>query len=89
MAIEEPDDIAEDLADKLGIYSEERQHWTYEFKQRVRKAVEVEQRLAQPDEELGTCDLVSRPHRRDHCGKAWSPLAETPKEPRPVKADIT
>lgn len=46
MAIEELDDIAEDLADKLGIYSEERQHWTYEFKQRVRRAIETEQALA-------------------------------------------
>jgi hypothetical protein len=46
VAIEELDDIAEDLADKLGIYSEERQHWTYEFKQRVRKAIETEQALA-------------------------------------------
>jgi hypothetical protein len=27
-----------------------------------------------PKEELGTCDLVSRPHRRDGCGKAWRPL---------------
>jgi hypothetical protein len=46
MAIEELDDIAEDLADKLGIYSEERQHWTYEFKQRVRQAVDIERKLA-------------------------------------------
>jgi hypothetical protein len=21
--------------------------------------------------DIGTCDLVARPHRRDHCGKAW------------------
>jgi hypothetical protein len=46
MAIEELDDIAEELADKLGIYSEERQHWTYEFKQRVRQAVKIEQTVA-------------------------------------------
>jgi hypothetical protein len=25
-------------------------------------------------EEMGTCDLVSKPHRRDHCGEAWRPL---------------
>jgi hypothetical protein len=25
-------------------------------------------------EQLGTCDLVSRPHRKDHCGDAWRPL---------------
>jgi hypothetical protein len=24
--------------------------------------------------EMGTCDLVSKPHRRDHCGDAWRPL---------------
>jgi hypothetical protein len=28
--------------------------------------------------EMGTCDLVSRPHRRDHCGEAWRPLAAQP-----------
>ena len=26
-------------------------------------------------EQLGTCDLVSRPHRQDHCGEGWRPLA--------------
>ena len=45
MAIEELDDIAEELADKLGLYSEARSYWTSEFKKRVRKAVEVEQAL--------------------------------------------
>lgn len=44
MALEELDDIAEDLADKLGIYGEERSHWTFEFKQRVRAAVELERK---------------------------------------------
>ena len=34
--IEELDDIAEELADKLGIYGEERSHWTSEFQRRIR-----------------------------------------------------
>jgi hypothetical protein len=34
---------------------------------------------AESQAEMGTCDLVSRPHRRDHCGEAWRPLAaQTP-----------
>jgi hypothetical protein len=45
MAIEELDDIAEDLADKLGIYGEKRSHWVYEFKNRVRAAINVERLL--------------------------------------------
>jgi hypothetical protein len=35
--IEELDDIAEELADKLGIYGEERSHWTGEFERRIRR----------------------------------------------------
>jgi hypothetical protein len=46
MAIEELDDIAEELADKLGIYSEERSQWVAEFKQRIRECMEIERRLA-------------------------------------------
>jgi|GEM_PF-3704330 len=45
MAVEELDDIAEDMADKFGIYGEARAIFVSEFKQRVRKAVEVERLL--------------------------------------------
>jgi len=31
-----------------------------------------------PGEELGTCDLVSRPHPRNCCGEAWRALAAPP-----------
>jgi hypothetical protein len=27
-----------------------------------------------PPSSMGVCDLVSTPHRRDHCGEAWRPL---------------
>jgi hypothetical protein len=47
MALEELDDIAEDLADKLGIYGEERSYWVSEFMQRVRRAIEVEKKLGE------------------------------------------
>lgn len=46
MALEELDDIAEELADKLGIYGEERSYWTADFKRRVRAAVALEHKLA-------------------------------------------
>jgi hypothetical protein len=36
-------------------------------------------------DKLGTCDLVSEPHRRDHCGKAWRPLAARPAKQRRSK----
>lgn len=45
MAIEELDDIAEELASKLGIYGQERSFWVSEIKERIRKAVEVERKL--------------------------------------------
>lgn len=45
MAIEELDDIAEELADRLGLYSEKRMAWVPEFKRRVRNAVNLENRL--------------------------------------------
>lgn len=34
--IEELEDIAEELADKLGVYGEERSHWVSEFQRRIR-----------------------------------------------------
>ena len=34
--IEELEDIAEELADKLSIYGEERSHWVSEFQRRIR-----------------------------------------------------
>ena len=45
MAIEELDDIAEELADKLDIYGEERSVWTAQFKERVRQTVKLEEKL--------------------------------------------
>ena len=42
---EQLDDVAEDMADKLGVYGEERQHWVYEFKQRIKAAVELDELL--------------------------------------------
>ena len=45
MAIEELDDISEDIADKLGIYGEERSAWTSEFTNRMRAALRTEQLL--------------------------------------------
>ena len=49
--------------------------------------------LPGPGDELGTCELVSRPHRRDHCGEAWRPLPApsagpvSPTPPRRVAAE--
>lgn len=51
MSLEELDDIAEELADKLGIYSEERSYWTADFKQRVRAVVKLENMLEQAAQE--------------------------------------
>jgi hypothetical protein len=45
MAIEELDDISEDMADKLGIYGEERSIWVSEFTRRTREALRIEQLL--------------------------------------------
>ena len=45
MAIETLEDIAEEMADKLGVYSEDRSNFVCSFKQRVRAAVEVERAL--------------------------------------------
>ena len=45
MAIETLEDIAEEMADKLGVYSEDRSDFVCSFKQRVRAAVEVERAL--------------------------------------------
>lgn len=45
MAIETLDDIAEEMADRIGIYSEPRCHFVPEFKDRVRAAVAVERAL--------------------------------------------
>lgn len=45
MEIEELDDIAEELADKLGIYGEERSLWVANFKRRVRETVKLEARI--------------------------------------------
>jgi hypothetical protein len=43
MALEELDDIAEEMASKLGIYGEERSYWVSEFTSRVRKAFKLAQ----------------------------------------------
>lgn len=45
MAIETLDDIAEEMADRIGIYSEPRCHFVPELKDRVRAAVAVERTL--------------------------------------------
>jgi hypothetical protein len=44
--IEELGDIIEELADKLGIYGEERSFWVADFTRRVRASAEVEAILA-------------------------------------------
>lgn len=48
MAIEDLDDIAEEMADKLGIYGEERSHWVSAFKERIQNALDVQRKL-RPD----------------------------------------
>jgi hypothetical protein len=48
MAIEELDDISEEMADKLGIYGEERSVWTSQFTYRVRAALKTEELLRLP-----------------------------------------
>lgn len=47
MAIETLDDIAEEMADRIGIYSQPRSEFVSEFKERVRDAVGVERALSQ------------------------------------------
>ena len=46
MALEELDDIVEELADKLGIYgAETRSYWVSELIHRIREAIKLEEKL--------------------------------------------